>query len=1192
MSQSFVHLHNHSEYSLLDGANQIPDLVARAKENDMPAIAITDHGVMFGVMEFYFECVKQGIKPILGMEAYMAPKGLENKDGREANHSYHLLLLAKNMQGYRNLCKLHTVAALKGFYYKPRIDYELLQQHSEGLICTTTCLGSEVNQALLNNDYQEALKIAANYREIFGTENYFVELQDHGLPEQHQCNEGLLKIAKDLKLDIIATNDAHYLCRESAPAHDVLLCIGTGALIADEKRLKFQTNEFYIKSAKEMSELFKGTPEAIENTLKVADMCNVELGKQRAEMPVPDLPEGIDSPQYLRELAEKGLKERVKNLDQQGWDRLEYELGVISKTGFEDYFLLVREFAQFTRNEGIAFGVRGSAAGCLVSYCIGITDVDPLMYDLTFERFLNIERISMPDIDMDFEDARRDEVIKYVTEKYTAERVAQIVTFGTLGAKAAIKDAGRVLGYTPQETDKICKTIPNIVGMSIAKAKKELADFRQVVASDTRFANLIEVAESIEGTCRHAGVHAAGVVISKDPLSDYLPLYRGNEGQPITAYDMGILEKIGLLKMDFLGLSNLTVLARAVENIHRTHKGKDPKKHPILTTAINEIELTDKKTYDMLARGDTVGVFQLESGGMRRNIIELKPESVLELSAMVALYRPGPMEHIPTFIDTKFGRKKPIYVVEQMHSILEETYGVIVYQDQVLKIVQALANFTLGKADVLRRAMGKKDRQAMDEMYVEFKAGCEENSISERHANEVWELLLPFAGYAFNKAHAVCYALISYQTAYLKANYPTEYMAALLEVYRSKEDRVTAFVEECRRQKIAVLPPNVNRSTAGFTIESEVPKGCIGAIRFGLAAIKGVGEGIVQQIIFQRESKEGSFTHLYEFCERLKPFGLNKTAVESLIKAGSFDTIEKNRAKLTNVLDGALIFAENQSRNREAGQDSLFGEASGEEAMSYPVLPEIKAISRTQMLTEEKEVMGIYVSDHPLRGLERPLRDAVTHQSGLVSEMDDGQRVTIGGVVTALRFITTKKGDRMANLTIEDFGGQAQCYIAPATLSKMGDLVKKDAVIIAKGVVSVRQRFGTQETTTELRIETVTPFLYDEKHIETDMNDIGGTLVVKLQAAKSEELIEFKKILESSKGDFRVVLEIFTGERNDVHELVQRIDGSDLMIERIEKCLSRCTVERVESMNLYGDFAGTSQEEEDEEVVSVEKEAS
>ncbi|MBS1706062.1 MAG: DNA polymerase III subunit alpha [Armatimonadetes bacterium] len=1167
MARDFVHVHNHTEYSLLDGANRIPEMVARAKDLGQEALAITDHGVMFGVMEFYMECQKKGIKPLIGMEAYVAPNGHKVKTGREENSTYHLVLLARDLEGYRNLCKLHTIAALEGFYYKPRIDHELLKEHSAGLIGTSACLGSEICQFLLKGNYEEAQKRAGFYKELFGDGNFYIELQDHRLPEQAQIKDDLIRISKELKLPLLATNDAHYLCKETSQAHDVLLCIGTGALVQDTKRLKFQTDEFYIKSTEEMYNLFSDTQEALENTLELASRCNVELGKSRAPMPEPVIPEGMNSREYLRLLAQKGCEARVRQMDERTAERLEYELGVIETTGFEDYFLLVREFAQFTREQGIAFGVRGSAAGALVSYCLGITDVDPLEYDLTFERFLNPERVSMPDIDMDFEDARRDEVIRYVTERFGNGQVAQIITFGTLGAKAAIKDSGRVLGYTPQETDQICKTIPAVPNMTLDKALHESVEFRQMVKSDARYTKLFEVAKDIEGTARHAGVHAAGVVISRGALTDYIPLYRGNEGQPVTAFEMGILEKIGLLKMDFLGLSNLTVLAKAVEHIALNQPGT-----PKLDW--RDFPLDDHKTYEMLGRGDTVGVFQLESGGMRRNIVELKPQDVRELAAMVALYRPGPMEHIPRFVDCKFGRKKIEYLVEEMRPILQETYGVIVYQDQVLKLVQALAGFTLGKADVLRRAMGKKDVQAMESMYVEFIDGCAAKQIDKEKADKVWEMLLPFAGYAFNKAHAVCYALIAYQTAFLKANYPVEYMAALLAVYRDKEDRVTAFIEECRRQDIVVLPPDINRSRVDFTIETIrlTPKSePMQAIRFGMAAIKGVGQGLVEAIIEERS--QSPFRHLYEFAERTRSHGLNKTSLEALIKAGALDCINKNRATLLRYVDAALIYADQLIKSRLAGQDSLFEDGGGgSDGNPYPDLPEEDKCARRELLVMEKEVMGIYLSDHPLRGMERALSRASNQTCAIVPELEDATSVKLAGVIAGLRTIVTKsKGEKMASLVLEDFSGQASCIVFPATYAKLQDLIQKDRVVWIQGQIMHRDRPGSGgEKSIEVRVEEVGEIeAAAEGSSPEEDTQIEGTLTIRIRRATRDELENLRELLVQNPGSFRVYLQFGDPATNMPLELRTRINVEDSLIRKITEAIPGCQADLQKAAVVY-----------------------
>lgn len=1131
-------------------------MVKRAKAMDMRALAITDHGVMFGVMEFYLEAKKAGIKPLLGVEAYVAPQGIHLKKGDGEKSAYHLLLLAKDLEGYRNLCKLSSIAALEGYYYKPRVDHDILRAHSKGVIATSACLGSEICQELLKGNYDRAQHIAGMYDEMFGHGNFFIELQDHRLEEQARIRERLIQISKELRLPLVATNDAHYLCKGDAQPHDVLLCIQTGSLVADEKRMKFASDNFYLKSKEEMGEIFRETEDALENTSMIAEMCDVELDKQRAPMPQPDVPEGMDSTAYLRLLAENGLRNRCKN-PEAALDRLNYELGVIKTTGFDDYILLVKEFAEATRKRGIYFGVRGSAAGSLVSYCVGITDVDPVQYDLTFERFLNPERISMPDIDMDFEDARRDEIIQYVTEKYGKDHVAQIVTFGTLGAKAAIKDCGRVQGYTPQETEKLTKTIPSLPGWSLDRAYKEVAEFRQIVDSDPKMRSLFDTAKSVEGMARHAGVHAAGVVISKDPLVDYVPLYRGNDGQAITAFEMGILEKIGLLKMDFLGLSNLTILARCVANIKQT-KGID--------LDVRNIPEGDKKTYEMLGRGETTGVFQLEGGGMTRWVQQLKPANIGELSAMIALYRPGPMEHIPRFIDTKFGKLRPEYLDDRMKPILEDTFGVIVYQDQVLKLVQAIAGFSLGKADVLRRAMGKKDAKAMDSMKVEFMEGTANIGVDHKAADKVWELLLPFAGYAFNKAHAVCYGILSYQTGYLKANYPVEYMAACLSVYLDKEDRVAAFIEECRRQHIPVLQPDVNKSIREFSIEeSGETKTRSGkqapstAIRFGLVAIKGVGEGIVDAIIADR-TKNGPFTHLYEFCDRVRHAGLNRTAIEALIRAGALDGIDPNRKKLLNYVEGALQYADTQNKSRLAGQDSLFGEESGAGPTTYPPLPECEMANRSENLAMEKDVMGIYVSDHPLRGHERVLAQSASHTCEGISELEENTFVKLAGVIAKLRLITTRsEGKKMATITLEDFSGQANLIAFPATYEKLKEILRKDSVVQITGYVMHREQRG--EKSIEVRLEDIK--LLEDSLFPDFKKGAGsaGIVTISIWRATEGQMFKLRQIIEEHPGDYELLLQIVNGASIAPIFLPHHVNPTDTFKKAVSEGLARCELQ-------------------------------
>lgn len=1166
MCDSFCHLHNHTEYSLLDGATRIKDMVSLAKEQGMPALAITDHGAMFGAMEFYLECQKQGVKPIIGMEAYVARNGHDQKTGPDDKSGHHLLLLAKNEAGYRNLCKLHTLAALRGFYYNPRVDHEMLRQHSEGLISTTTCIGSEVNQALLEGNYDKAQYIAGMYKEMFGADSYFVELQRHNMPDQDRCNKQLIQIADELDLPLIATNDAHYLCRDDAGPHEVLLCIGTGAQMTDEKRFKFPSQEFYVKSPQEMAELFHDIPSAVSNTKHVADLCELELGSDRALMPDPDLPEGRDEEQYLRELAEGGLKDRVAKLSEDYHERLNYELDVIKTTGFDAYFLLVREFAQFTRDKGIMFGVRGSAAGSLVSYALGITDVDPVAYDLTFERFLNPERVSMPDIDMDFQDDRRDEVIDWVTEKYGSDRVAQIVTFGTLGAKAALRDSARVMGFEPAEADKLCKTIPNGPGWSLGKAEKEVSEFREMVEGQEKYKQLFATAKRIEGLSRHTGVHAAGVVISKDELDNHIPLYRGSDGQAVTAYEMGILEQLGMLKMDFLGLSNLSVLARAIDNIRVTHAEilEDTLKlaeHPVLQGGHNAIPFEDDRTFEMLGRGETVGVFQLESEGMRRNILELKPISVRELAAMVALYRPGPMEHIPTYVNNKFGRSETQYLDPRMEPILEETYGVIVYQDQVLKLVQAMAGFSLGKADILRRAMGKKKLDVMEAMKSEFMDGCAANGIAESTALEVWQLLLPFAGYAFNKAHAVCYAIVAYQTAYLKANYPVEYMAALLSVYHDKEDRVVAFIEECRRHGIQVMPPDVNRPCSDFTIEydHEVP-----GIRFGMEAIKGVGGGLVKAIIEDRK-QEGEYTHLFEFAERVRSFGLNRTSLEALIKAGALDSIDSNRHRLLNHTEAALSFADYAKRHRESGQDSLFGGDQAEVELNYPELPPAEELNRTDKLAQEKSVLGIYVSDHPLRGFERSLSLSASHSCATLEELPSETEVRIAGVVSAFRSAVSKRGSRYAIMQVEDLTGSVTCMAFGETYnSQIAEKIEKDTVVSVRGVIKDRDQRGRGgDGETEVRILQIEPLQPIGLSSAEPDETVEGSVLLRISSATKQQLMRLRERIKRNPGNYEVMLQFAGDPLGQPVVLIERVSASQEVVAQLENTVANAKAQVV-----------------------------
>lgn len=1153
MEAGFVHLHLHTEFSLLDGATRIKELVKRVADFGMPAVAISDHGVLYGAIDFYNACQAAGVKPIIGCEVYLAPRSIRDKTKQDQN-SYHLLLLAKDEIGYRNLIQLSTIANLEGFYYKPRVDKQILREHAAGLIATSSCLAGEIPDALLKDDYERARRLLEEYLDIFGRENFYIELQDHGLPEQRKVNEGLLKLAEQYRLPLLATNDAHYLTREDAEMHDVLLCVQTGSTLDKPDRLKFGTQEFYVKSAQEMGQLFPDYPAALANTLEVAARCNLNLEFGRVQLPAPDLPDGKTAMEHLRDLCYEALPRLIPNHNETHTQRLEYELSVIETTGFAPYFLIVRDFAQFARREGVYFGVRGSAAGSFVSYCIGITDIDPIEYDLTFERFLNPERIQMPDIDMDFEDARRDLVIKYVREKYGQDRVAQIITFGTLAAKAALRDVARVMNISPALVDRLAKAIPTQPGMTIEKALA-IAEVKQEYERNPEARKLIDMARKLEGITRNASVHAAGVVISKDPLTEHVPLARSADGEPVTQYHMGALEQIGLLKMDFLGLSNLSALAQTVENIKRT-RGID--------IDVRNLPLDDAKTYEMLGRGDTTGVFQLESAGMRRYIRELRPQNVRELAAMVALYRPGPMDHIPTYINRKHGRERTEYPHPWLEPILKETYGVIVYQDQVLKVVQALAGFSLGKADILRRAMGKKKPEEMKRMRAEFVAGAQAKGIDEEEANRLFDLIEPFAGYAFNKAHAVCYAHVAYQTAYLKANYPVEYMAALMAVFKDKTDKITNFIDECQTMGIRVLPPDINKSSAGFTVEpySEADAPTRGrrraakaqsnfdhVIRFGLGAIKGVGEAAVEAILKEREAN-GAFEDIFDFAARMQESGaLNRATLEALIQAGALESLHPNRAQLLNGLDAVLSYAQSLARAKAMGQNSLF-EGGGQEdvAIAKPALAIVDDLSTPEKLALERELLGVYLSDHPIRPYMRVLSGKATPIAQAMER--EGATLTIGGIIASVQTRVSKKtGAKMAILQVEDLTGAIRVTVFANTYEQYRDAIQKDRVVLIKGKPQSSDfgnRNGEVGGTVEFRAE----------HIELvpEPTDVGDApqVYIRLPYCRPEQLRQLRQILERHTGEAVVRFEVPINGHARVVEVPQRVSPTPDLLAMVQ----------------------------------------
>ena len=1069
----------------MDGACRVDDLCKQTAEDGAPGIALTDHGVMFGAMEFYYAARDHRLVPIVGCEAYLAPRGRFDRTTREEAH---VTLLAADLVGYRNLVALISKGFLEGYYYKPRIDLDLLAKHNDGLIVLSGCMSGLCAQPLLRNDYEAAKKAAKTYREIFG-DRFYVEIMRHGIPEQDVVNEGLIRLARELELPLVATNDSHYLRRGDAPAHDVLLCIGTGKTVQDANRMKFLTDEFYIKSAEEMRKVFADLPEACDNTLAIADRIDIKIPERSFNIPVYPVPAmaSLTSPrrlaaparrageaitpataalqeskeqllllpgrtpeEYLRELCEAGLavrygEERAAN-DAALRERLEYELKTIISMGFASYFLIVWDFIKYARDNDIPVGPgRGSAAGSVVSYILRITDLDPLKFGLIFERFLNPDRISMPDIDTDFCVERRDEVISYVTEKYGKDHVAQIVTFGTMAARAAVRDAGRALAVPLGDVDRVAKLIPSgPTGLSIDQALKSIPELKVLYDGSQQIRHLLDTAKSIEGLARHASTHAAGVVISRDPLVLNTPLIRLGDNDVNTQYDMDWVERIGLLKMDFLGLRNLTVMKNAVDEIRRTEK-------PDFDLA--SIPENDKKTFEMLGRGETTGVFQLESEGMRRVVSELRPTAFDDIIALVALYRPGPMEWIPQYISNKHGRTKPRYVHPKLEPILAPTFGIACYQEQVMQIARDIAGFTMSEGDELRQVMGKKQKEKIPRYREKFINGAIEQGLTRKIAEEIFQFVEPFAGYGFPKGHAAAYGWISYQTAYLKANYPREYLAALMTSVKDKTDKLVEYIDEARRVGIAVLPPDVNESRTDFTVVGP-------EIRFGLSAVKGVGEGAVASMIDAR-SKGGPFVDLFDFVKRLDLRQLNRKVLEALIKCGALDSLAGNRAQKLDALDAALEIASRDARDRESGQSSLFGAVETEDHELRPQLRTLPAPPLLEQLAWEKETLGIFVSGHPLADVAEALARGGTIPIKELRNRQDGEPVTIAGLLTAVRRTLTKAQQQMLFATIEDMSGSIECIVFPKDYQQLQAAFTPDSIVTLKGRVRLRERRGT-----------------------------------------------------------------------------------------------------------------------------------
>ena len=1205
---NFVHLHIHSEFSLLDGANRIKDIPVIAKELGMNAIAITDHGNMFGVIDFYKACKANDIKPIIGCEVYVAPRTRHDKDPNLDSKYNHLILLAKNKQGYQNLSKLVSLGYTEGFYYKPRIDKEILEKYHEGLVCCSACLAGEVNQAILNNDMNEAKKVALWFKELFG-EDYYLEIQNNGVKEQVLVNQKLIELSKELDIPLVATNDAHYSRREDAYNHEVLLCIQTGKKMSDEDRMRFETDELYIKSPQEMSDYFSNVPQAIENTVKIAEKCNVEFEFGHTILPNYDVPEEFETHyDYIEYLTKKGLIERYgekgtvvpcltgiplngaptnendpnisnelnkeitnvgvaafgdpnsakleeayNSLPEEIRTRAEYELGVIKKMGYVDYFLIVWDYINFAKTHDIPVGPgRGSGAGSIVAYAIGITDIDPIKYNLLFERFLNPERISMPDFDVDFCYEKRDKVIEYVCQKYGYDHVSQIITFGTMSARMVIRDVARVLDVPYAEADKLAKMIPNEIHITIKKAMEQNRELRDLYESDVEIKKLLDIAMALEGMPRQASTHACGIVITKDPVDTYVPLYV-REGNISTQFIMTTLEELGLLKMDFLGLRTLTVIKDTIDLV---------KKDKNIDVEFDK-DMNDPKVYKLWQEGNSVGIFQFESQGMTNFMKELKPDSLEDIIAGVSLYRPGPMDQIPRYIANKKDPEHAVYTHESLKPILEVTYGCMVYQEQVMQIVRDLAGYSLGRADLVRRAMGKKKLDVMakereifihgqvDEQGNVIVPGCVRNGIDGKSADKIFDEMAEFAKYAFNKSHAAAYAVVSYQTAYLKAYYPEEFMAATLNSFLGNLDKVPYYIEECKRLNIEILKPDINESETRFTVDKS------GKIRFGMGSIKNVGTAAVDSIVEERR-KNGKYKSFTEFCERIQGEAVNKKCIESLIKAGAFDEFEQTRSTLMASFEEILDSISDSSKKNFKGQVSMFDLASGSneeendlEKLKY-TYHTLKEYSDKELLSMEKEMLGLYISGHPLEELKEQIemssnistlkiREALEEQEQTGTfPLKDGQSVKFAGIINSIKKKYTKNNKIMAFVNIEDLYGNIETIVFENAYQQAGTALMEESIVLVEGRLSIRE----EEQNVSLIANKIVP-------LGTFTNGVSGTsgAIVPFgnqETPKRKQLtINITNLTEEQKDKLRGALKFFTGDRNNT--LVQIINGENKM---------------------------------------------
>ena len=1149
---NFTHLHVHTEYSLLDGSNKIKEYVARVKKLGMDSAAITDHGVMYGVIDFYKEAKAQGIKPILGCEVYVAPGSRFDKEaGNNEDRYYHLVLLAENNEGYQNLMKIVSIGFIDGFYYKPRVDIETLETYHEGIIALSACLAGEIPRYIMRGMYEEACKSALRYQNIFGKNNFFLELQDHGMPEQKQVNQSLLRMSREMGIELVATNDVHYTYAEDVKPHDILLCLQTGKRLSDEDRMRYEGGQYFVKSPEEMATLFPYAPEALENTYKIAQRCNVEIEFGVTKLPKYDVPEGYTSWEYLNKLCWDGFAERYPDDTGKLRDQLTYELSIIQKMGYVDYFLIVWDFIKYSRDHGIAVGPgRGSAAGSLVSYTLGITNIDPAKYQLLFERFLNPERVSMPDIDVDFCFERRQEVIDYVVRKYGKDRVAQIVTFGTLAARGVLRDVGRVMDMPYAFVDSIAKMVPQELNITLDRALKTNPEFKTLYDTNEQVKELVDMSMRLEGLPRHTSMHAAGVVISQKAVDEYVPLSRAQDGSLTTQFTMTTLEELGLLKMDFLGLRTLTVIQNAVRMAEQGHGCK---------IDVDHIDYNDKAVLDSLGTGKTDGVFQLESTGMKNFMKELKPQSLEDIIAGISLYRPGPMDFIPQYIRGKNHPETITYDCPQLESILEPTYGCIVYQEQVMQIVQKLAGYTLGRADLVRRAMSKKKAAVMQQERQNFVygneaegvPGCISRGIPENVANKIYDDMIDFAKYAFNKSHAAAYAVVAYQTAWLKYYYPVEFMAALMTSVIDNSTKVSEYILTCRQMSIGILAPDVNESESAFSVSG-------GAIRYGLNAIKSIGRPVIESIIAERKAG-GPYVDLSDFIHRLPGKDVNKRVVENLIKSGAFDSFPANRRQMMLIYGQIMDEAAQKKKTELAGQMSLFDFAAEEDKEAFKVkIPVVAEYNKGDLLAFEKEVLGFYISGHPLEEYEEQWKRGISHvttdflppEEGELPKVHDGERATVGGMITTKTMKATKTNKMMAFVTIEDLVGTVEVIVFPRDYEKIGKMLNVDDKVFVSGRISAEE-----DRASKMILESIRPFSEPKKELWIQFTDV--------EEFKRREP-ELLSTIMDSEGSDSVIIYVKKEKMKKVLPASRNIKITDELLGRLYQIFGEKNVKAVE----------------------------